>query len=212
MSQAALRNKLSASSKSPEREQLAEAIKAHADAVATFNRVSQAKEEASEVSLRASAALTRAQAVLAEAKVTEGSRLASVALGEQSALLPVAEAELAVTQATNDRTVAENTLSALEAREETERRAVDEARRAIDSAVSDVVRSDPTTQKLAADQEEINRRLATNTLVLNCLTEHGCNPLSRWGYDQQAGLAAVADQWRVAIAALRTDADAELPV
>jgi hypothetical protein len=212
MSQAALRNKLSASSKSPEREQLAEAIKAHADAVATFNRVSQAKEEASEVSLRASAALTRAQAVLAEAKVTEGSRLASVALGEQSALLPVAEAELAVTQATNDRTVAKNTLSALEAREETERRAVDEARRAIDSAVSDVVRSDPTTQKLAADQEEINRRLATNTLVLNCLTEHGCNPLSRWGYDQQAGLAAVADQWRVAIAALRTDADAELPV
>jgi hypothetical protein len=207
-----LRNKLSASSKSPEREQLAEAIKAHADAVATFNRVSQAKEEASEVSLRASAALTRAQAVLAEAKVTEGSRLASVALGEQSALLPVAEAELAVTQATNDRTVAKNTLSALEAREETERRAVDEARRAIDSAVSDVVRSDPTTQKLAADQEEINRRLATNTLVLNCLTEHGCNPLSRWGYDQQAGLAAVADQWRVAIAALRTDADAELPV
>ena len=197
--------------RSSEREALAAAITQYDAATARLARVRQARAEADEVRYRASTTLTRAEAALAEAKQTEGARLAAVALGEQSDTLSVAEAEVALVQATNDHTVCRNTAAALEARETAEQRAVEAALRTRDETVSATVKASAAMRALLAAQQAANGQLATLTLVFNRLSEHGCNPLPQWGFDQRAGSTDLADQWQAAINELRTNADAELP-
>src|SRR6185437_5040514 len=66
---------------------------------------------------------------------------------------PLADAELALIQATNDYAETRNTIATLEAREAAEKRAVETTLRARDEAVRAVVRADPATKQLAANYQ-----------------------------------------------------------
>jgi hypothetical protein len=204
--------------RTPERAALAAAIREHDDAAARLARVRQAKEEADEVRYRASAALTKAETAVEEAKQTEGARLAAVALGETDDTLSVADAELALVQATNDYAVTRNTIAALEARETAERRAVETALRARYEALHAAVKADPATHALVANYQAAQKHYLDLCKLLAALGDIGCCPLEQFGEGYSPrhnfvsqGTAPSAPAWLAAIHELQTNADAPLP-
>src|SRR5689334_1439975 len=99
--------------RSVEREALAQALADHQAAEANLRKISQTREHADEVAIRAHATLEASQKKLAEAKATEGQRMAAAALGEPTTLLSAVDAQATVEQARNDLEVARSTRDAL---------------------------------------------------------------------------------------------------
>jgi chromosome segregation ATPase len=198
--------------RSPEREQLAEAIARRDTATKQLVRIAAAHERASETVYDLKDSVDKAIATLDEAKAGEGSYLAAVALGEADATLsPVKAAAAAVEEANDQLGTARRTRDALEA----EMKAVESelmwAKSKLDDAVRDVVRADPAIRKLAADFSSANRHYNDLHRAMETVQNFLPDDLKYWhGTGRWPDLAAAAT-WSAAITALASDADARLP-
>src|SRR5664280_3103380 len=116
MSKPAMRLVGDAPPRTPEREQLAEAIARRDTATKQLARIQTAHERASNTIYDLKDSVDKAIATLDEAKAGEGSYLAAVALGDaDAALSPVKAAAAAVEEANDQLGTARRTRDALEA-------------------------------------------------------------------------------------------------
>jgi chromosome segregation ATPase len=198
--------------RSPEREQLAEAIARRDTATKQLVRIAAAHERVSNTIYDLKDSVDKAIATLDEEKAGEGSYLAAVALGEADAALSPVKAAAAVVEEANDQLgTARRTRDALEA----EMKAVESelmwAKSKLDDAVRDVVRADPAIRKLAADHAAANRHYNDLHRAMETVQYFLPDDLKFWhGTGRWPDLAAAAT-WSAAITALASDADAPLP-
>jgi chromosome segregation ATPase len=198
--------------RSPEREQLAEAIARHADAARQIARIRAAQERAADTVYEAKDRIAMAISALDEAKATEGSFLAAIALGESAASAsPVKDCAAAVEQANDQLDTARRTRDALE----TEMKAVESemlfASMAVDKCVGDVVRDAPAIRALAGQYAAAQRRAVDLQRAMETVQSFLPDDLQFWhGSIPAAELISVV-AWKAALQTLRTDADAPLP-
>jgi hypothetical protein len=164
--------------RTPQRAALAEAIAQHAALTGSIGKTNAAVELAQETCWRAMDKLKIAEERREQAQTTECQRLAALHLGETSDLPPLAVAEAAVTQASNDLQVARSTRAALAQRVDAEHVATAQAKGAVDAAVAAVVRSE--VAPLVAECDAIHRRSADLSRIFSALVPLGCAP-SQWG-------------------------------
>ena len=77
-----------------------------------------------------------------------------------------------------------------------------------------VAETDPAMQRLVGGYEMVRATYVDLCRVVSTLSDLGCAPLASWGGSGDDPLRpdpVLAQSWKVAIAALRTDADAPLP-
>ena len=207
MSKPAMRLVGDAPPRSPEREQLAEAIARRDTATKQLARIQAAHERASNTIYDLKDSVDKAIAALDAAKVGEESYLAAVALGDaDAALSPVKAAAAAVEEANDQLGTARRTRDALETETKAAENDLMFADMALDKCVGDVVRAEPAVRKLAAEYAAAQRAMEAVQSYLpdDFLYWHGS------GSFPDAELVAVA-AWRAVLKELRTDADAPLP-
>jgi chromosome segregation ATPase len=198
--------------RSPEREQLAEAIARRDTASKQLVRVQAAHERASNTIYDLKDSVDKAIAALDAAKVGEESYLAAVALGEADASLsPVKTAVANVEQANDLLDTARRTRDALEAEIKAAEREIMFADMALDKCVGDVARADPAIRKLAAEYAAARRRAVDLQSAMEAVQSYLPDDLQFWhGSIPAAELVGVA-AWKAVLQTLRTDADAPLP-
>jgi hypothetical protein len=209
-----------------ERQALADAIAAHVAAVDHQRRVEQAHANAEEVVWATNDALAQAETQLAEAKKGEPAHFAAVALGETPATISVADAEFAVTKATNDRGIAKRTRDALQASLVTERAEIDRAERKRGAAIIAVAQAETPVESMLTEAVKARENFITSRRLLMLAQRHRL-------YATQDEARAIADylafpflfpelneSWikhpalgpmQQALEALKVDADALLP-
>jgi chromosome segregation ATPase len=214
MSKPAMRLVGDAPPRSPEREQLAEAIARRDTAEKQLVRVRAAHERASNTIYDLKDSVDKAIATLDEAKVGEGGYLTSVALGEaDAALSPVKTAVANVEQANDQLGTARRTRDALETEIKAAERELMFADMALGKCVGDVVRADPAVRQLAAEYAAARRRAVDLQRSMEAVQAYLPDDICHWhgsGSFPDAELVVVT-AWRAVLKELRTDADAELP-
>jgi hypothetical protein len=170
-----------------------------------------AQERAGDVRQNGYAAVKRAGVELEEARANESQYLASVAMGEtDEASSPVKVATDALGKAETNYELAMRTADALNEQERTAERELTRAKSNLEDAVKAAVKNDQAMQQLVAEFTEVHGRYLDLKRLLDRLV--GLVPLSRWGGDDPSRPDPASVQaWRMALAALRTDADAALP-
>ena len=199
--------------RSAERQTLAEAIDRHREENAHLESLRAALENISgEIFGDAGAALSRAEAALVEAKADESRHLAAVALGQAMAEDPVKAATLALEDARGKVDKLRKTRTALEAEQKAAERALMYAEMRRDEAVSAAVKADPAVRQLVAAFNEAERNYMSLRQVMGIVgTERLPDEAKFWDSIHRWSEMPGAAQWKAALAALRTDADAALP-
>jgi chromosome segregation ATPase len=214
MSKPAMRLVGDAPPRSPEREQLAEAIARRDTATKQLARIQAAHERASNTIYDLKDSVDKAIAALDAAKVGEESYLAAVALGDaDAALSPVKAAAAAVEEANDQLGTARRTRDALETETKAAENDLMFADMALDKCVGDVVRAEPAVRKLAAEYAAARRRAVDLQRAMEAVQSYLPDDFLYWhgsGSFPDAELVAVA-AWRAVLKELRTDADAPLP-
>ena len=157
--------------------------------------------------------VAKAIAALDAAKAGEGSYLAAVALGEaDAALSPIKTAAAAVEEANDQLGTARRMRDALEAEIKSAERELMWAKNKLDEAVGDAVKADPATAQLVAAFNEAERRFMSLRQAMGVVSTSRL-PVEAQFWDSIHTWPAMADApvWQAAIAALASDADAELP-
>jgi chromosome segregation ATPase len=199
--------------RTPEREQLAEAIARRDTATQQLARIQAAHERAADTVYEAKDSVAKAIAALDAAKAGEGSYLAAVALGEaDAALSPIKTAAAAVEEANDQLYTARHMRDALEAEIKSAERELMWAKSKLDEAVGEAVNADPATARLVAVFNEAERRFMSLRQAMGVV---GTSRLPKGSefWDCQHSWPELPDaaQWKAAFEALRTDADAPLP-
>ena len=199
--------------RTPQREDLAEAIARRDTATKYLTRIQAAHERASETVYDLKDSVDKAIAMLDEAKAGEGSYLAAVALGEaDAALSPIKTAAAAVEEANDQLYTARHMRDALEAEIKSAERELMWAKSKLDDAVNDAVKADPATARLVAVFNEAERRFMSLRQAMGVVgtsrLPQGCE---FWDCQHSWPELPGAPVWQAAIEALRTDADAPLP-
>jgi chromosome segregation ATPase len=199
--------------RSPEREQLAEAIARRDTATKHLKRIQAAHERASNTIYDLKDRVDKVIATLDEAKAGEGSYLAAVALGEaDAALSPVKTAAANVEQANDLLDTARRTRDALETEIKAVERELMFADMATDERIADAVRTDPAVRQLVADFEAASKTYAELRQAMTAVRREWLPDASRsWDSIRNWPEMPTAVAWKAALAALREDADAPLP-
>lgn len=215
--------------RTPEREQLAEAIARHAAAEQRVARIAAAQEHASGATLEARVAVRKAQD--ARAETNEASFLAAVALGEADpANSPVKAAVVAIDDAEATLNLARRTSAALGEEEKAAASDLQRAKSRLDDAVADVMKAAVSVADLLKEAEAAQADLINRRIVLRHLHRTGCisAPLEQdvrsFLFDIFVLPATIGqaefknfdnhpaeDSWRAAQSALLRNADAPLP-
>ena len=199
--------------RTPEREQLAEAIARRDTATKQLARIQAAHERAADAVYEAKDSVAKAIAALDAAKAGEGSYLAAVALGEaDAALSPIKTATAAVEEANDQLYTARHMRDALEAEIKSAERELMWAKSKLDDAVHAAVKADPATARLVAVFNEAERRFMSLRQAMGVV---GTSRLPKGSefWDCQHNWPALTDApvWQAAVTALASDADAPLP-
>jgi chromosome segregation ATPase len=199
--------------RTPEREQLAEAIARRDTATKQLARIQAAHERASDTVYELKDGVDKAIATLNEAKAGEGSYLAAVALGEADvALSPVKTAAANVEQANDQLGTARRTRAALEAEIKVVERELMFADMALDERIADAVRADPAVRQLVTDFEVASKTYAELRQAMTAVRCEWLPDASRsWDSIRNWPEMPTVATWKAALAALRENADAPLP-
>lgn len=188
--------------RSAERDALAEAISRHGAAVARREKIEAARETVFTYAARE--AVEQAERAVEDAKAR-----AARALFEKTIGPTVAEAKAAHATAQEALEAAEAARDNLEREVAAAESEVSMSTLKLDRAVADVVKSDPAAAKLAARFREVQREHADLASAAQLL-EGSALPIGVTALRSFPDLQA-RGRWEAALAALRTDADAELP-
>jgi chromosome segregation ATPase len=203
-----------ASPRTPEREALAAAIERRDTAAIRLATIKIAQERAMNSVFDLKDAVDKAIAALEQAKADEPHQLVEAFIGGATVEVasPVKSAAAAVEQANGRLAAARQMRAALEQEEKTAENDLMWAKNKLDGAVGDAVKADPATAQLVADFEAANKtcielRQALSTLQREWLPAEAV----RWDSIHPWSEMPAAVVWKVALAALREDADAPLP-
>ena len=201
--------------RSPEREELRRAIERHAAAAKRRAQIADAQERGETASADAFAAVKHAKTNLEEAKASEGRHLVDIALGKTDAgESPVQTATAALQNAEATLASAKRIAEALAAEGEAAEKEFAAASSRLNDAAGAAAKADPAMQRLLADYQTARATYVDLCRVMTSLSRLGCAPLDSWGGsvdDIMRPDPIIAQSWQAAVAALRTDADAELP-
>jgi hypothetical protein len=201
---------MSAVTLSPPRRVLAGEIERHAAAVERFDRIRAARSEAWRPASQATDAVAAAEKTLQQAIAAEPAMLTARLLGEDVGdVLTVAEATEALAAARAGLDRARRTRAAVDAAFENADREVHAAKGRVEDAIGSVVAE--RVPKLLAALEGALDKIADLRTVLHLLPGLSQRDLDRASVVMRPGNALAGSAWRVALAALRTDAGTLLP-
>lgn len=211
------------------RETLAAAIARHTAARDNVARVSQPHTDAEQAVYAAADALKNAEAQHDEALACESANLAAAALGEPTGQ-SVADAEAAVTEATDDLARARATRDALAERAQREASEASRAEGAVNDAIVRVIMAEAAIGDMLAHAQDLQRQLIDARLELRWLQHTNCVPEadeigvriflldvslpSGTGgveFGNWSGAQPATEKWVGAVATLKTDPAAKLP-
>jgi len=193
---------------SPERENLAAAIRRHDAAKGRLARINEAAKKISVWT--AVEAVETAEAALNEARAREPKMLVARFLGDPTSGPTVLEAELALTDARAALDCAQQTRDALDGQARAAESELGWAKSALGNAIAKVVHSEGAANAVLTQYVEARREVARLHEILSLLSSRNCIP-KYW--DAQVCFPATDSDapWREALAALERDADAPLP-
>jgi len=202
-------------SRSPEREALAQAIAKHAGAAVELEANKAATGAVRRKLREARAGVERAEQTVEKAK---DDAAAVVAGTIERAPLSLGTARLRAEDAMDAMTAAQTALAALEKAGPTLEMRGSIMKSRLDEAIGEVVQSETPVRELLSMHAYLQRQLARHEMVLRIISglggRHGGIPADACGWNCEYGgqVETGADAWRVALAALREDADAPLPL
>jgi hypothetical protein len=200
--------------RSPEREQLAEAIARHDAARERLAAIKTAQERAFDNVLNLKDAAAEATTALEQAKADEPRQLVESFIGGTTAEVasPVRAAAAAVEEANARLAAARQMREALSGEEKAAERELQWAEIKLGDAVREAVKADPATARLVAAFNEAERNYKELQQSLGIIgTDRLPEAAKFWNCVHRSEELPNAKQWRAALEALRTDANAPLP-
>lgn len=200
------------SSRTPERQKLADAIAKGNSAVRHLNALRDAHRRADEQTVAVFGAVDETAAKLREAQADESRRLADAFVGGGSGADVLAPEAEALNSAKRDLDRLRRTRDALATQVRDAEHAAEGAARRVAEAIRAVVSSDPAVEELLAEHERRRRAFEATYVALALLQHDASLPCARdnWRLEREPDLTGAAD-WVEALKALETDADAPLP-
>jgi hypothetical protein len=196
--------------RTPERDALARAIERHATAQRARDAIGTAEHAAFRMVGDAGRAVEAATAAVEVAK-RNAAEYATTALLEQSPAPAVTQttraARVALAEAEDGLAAALAAQAALPAKREAASTELFSARRALDACLRDVVRSSPAVARVIAEYNAARASFVASAAALDFLDSLDVLPPG-WSVDAPPPDDA---PWRLALAALESDADAPLP-
>jgi hypothetical protein len=202
---------------SPERARLREVIQRHNEAVAALGQLQSARERAPDP-FGFHDAIEAAEEAVALAQSNEPARLVDALIDGtdvSAGASPVADAEAALRSLESERQRAVDIRSLLDEREREARRRIEWVQSNLRAAVADVLKSSAEVERLFAEHDAAQRRVAEIVHCIRSLPLAAIPETRRlWNAirtDGEYPSAPSAAAWRSAVAALQTDPDAALP-
>lgn len=200
-------------SRSPEREELASAIRIRNSAQDEDEALKAAKQRAASDRFKAARAVEDAERALTSAREAERSTLVEAYVsGEDSDGRDVADAETALSAAQRRLADLQSIADGLSSHGQAPGRSVPATK--VTKAVQAVVQAHPTVRRLVQDFDTAKRTFQTYHSTLRWLAARDCIPADLIEAAPKANetfFAEPADEWVQALEALKLDADAELP-
>jgi chromosome segregation ATPase len=197
--------------RTPEREQLAEAITRHAEATDRLAAVQAARERTEQARRDAKEAIAKATAGIEQAKIDAAAQLVGGAVGGVS----VKAARAALQDCEDSLEAAVSAGSVLAGSTEEAERELANAERGVDSAVEGVVKASAEIRALVARLKPAYIELTDVRNALRAMQSRLPDDLKIWGVVDVPSIKLdelkLAPTWRAALAALVKDADAPLP-
>jgi hypothetical protein len=188
---------------------LAEVIRRHGAVADRLTRINTALEEISVWS--ANEAVERAETTLKDARTRQQKTLVAKLLGDPSSPGPtVEEAEQALVDARGTLVTAQRTRDALESQQRAAESTLGWAKSGLRDSIARVVHSEGAASAVLAQYLEARREVARIHEVLSLLAARNCLP-AYWDTHVHYPPTNAEAPWRAALAALESDADAELP-
>jgi hypothetical protein len=190
------------------------AVAKHADLTQRLAELTKAVPKAESAVFAARTGVEQANAVVEDAKREASSQAIAAAVGKASGTTPsIAKARRALEGAEDDLEVARTAAAGLAQEHKETEQAVSSARWDVEGAVAAVVRADPATEKLIEVFKGACRELADLREAVELVASH---------FTQMERLTMLCEQvddmpsakcleWERALAALETNAEAELP-
>ena len=209
-----LRSVSNTAPRSQQRDALAEAIELHDEAKRQLAANESAREQTTETIHAARRAFERATAAVDEAKVNAARHLTDTVIGTaRAAPLSVKDAQVAAQDAEDALEAAVTAQAALVEHHKAATRELQYARMSLDMRVTDVMKAEVPVEKLVADYVVLQRELVSQRRALQWLDLQGVVPRgTAWQGEHDWPDLPGAAPWKLAAAALGTDADAPLPV
>jgi small-conductance mechanosensitive channel len=212
-------NLKSVSSRPPEREELSRAIARKRVAEEKIGGIQKAKRTADERRYEVGRAIEEAKAAVEKAKASAADHLVDAALGRAPGNAPqtVKQARAALQEIEDKLETLVTTSKALDDREKEWRPELEQARREVDEAVRNVLKSSPSVCAIYDRHQALQREAAGLLKMMNIFQDkysvspEDYEPASHEELNARADVSAQISVWEAAIAALRVDADAPLP-
>jgi hypothetical protein len=193
---------------SPERENLAAAIRRHDAAKGRLARINEAAETLSVWT--AVEAVEKAEATLMEARTRESKMLVARLLGDPTSGPTVEEAAQSLSSARAALERAQRTREAIDTQQRAAEASMVSAHRSVREAVRNVVQAEGAAEPVLAKYIEARREVARLHEILSLLSSRNCLP-AYWDSVVYYPPTDADAPWREALAALEGDAYAELP-
>ena len=195
---------------SPERAHLAEAIACKRAIIDRLIRINSALEVT--FVWDANEAVERAEQALNRARTTEPQRLTAGLIGDPAASGPsVEQATWALEEARADYQRALQTREALDAQRNDAERDLSDTERSVREAIRTVVRAEGNGEKELALYRDAQAEVARRAEIIALLDTWNCLPPRAINLHPEFAPARAERPWREALAALETDANAQLP-